>query len=82
MPGAPDNVVTDALERYPDQDFIAEIAVDLTNKFQYGWLEHYFEVFLSETIEKLVIDHNKELKGIAEALTSDVLVYLTDNKLI
>ena len=82
MPGAPDNVVTDALERYPDQDLIAEITVDLTNKFQYGWLEHYFEVFLSETMEKLVIDHHKELKGIAEALTSDVLVYLTDNKLI
>jgi hypothetical protein len=33
-------------------------------------------------VEKLVVDHNKVLKGIAEELTSDVLVYLTNNKLI
>jgi len=33
-------------------------------------------------MEKLVVDHHKALKGIAEELASDVLVYLTDNKLI
>ncbi len=82
MPGAPDNIVTDPLELYPDQDLIDKITADLTDKFQYGWLEHYFEVFLSETMEKLVVDHHKALKGIAEELASDVLVYLTDNKLI
>ena len=82
MPGTASKVVTDPLETYPDQALIAKISADLTDKFQYGWLEHYFEVFLSETLEKLVVDHHKALKGLAEELTSDVLVYLTNNKLI
>ena len=82
MPGTSSTVVTDPLETYPDQALIAKIAADLTTQFQYGWLEHYFEMFLSETLEKLLVDHHKTLKGIAEELTSDVLVYLTDNELI
>ena len=82
MPGTSSKIVTDPLETYPDQALIAKISTDLTDQFQYGWLEHHFEVFLSETLEKLLVDHHKALKGIAEELTSDVLVYLTDNKLI
>ena len=82
MPGTGSTVVTDPLKTYPDQALIAKITADLTDKFQYGWLEHHFEVFLNETLEKLVVDHNKTLKRIAEDLTSDVLVYLTNNKLI
>jgi hypothetical protein len=82
MPGTESTVVTDPLETYPDQALIAKISTDLVNKFQYGWLEHYFEVFLSDTVERLVVDHNKVLKGIAEDLTVAVLVYLTNNKLI
>ena len=82
MPGTSSKIVTDPLHTYPDQALIAKISTDLVNKFQHGWLEHHFEVFLSETLEKLAVDHRKELKGIAEHLTSDVLVYLTNNKLI
>ncbi len=82
MPGTSSEIVTDPLKTYPDQALIAKIAADLSTQFQYGWLEHYFEGFLSETLEKLVVDHHKALKGIAEELTSDVLVYLTNNKLI
>ena len=82
MPGTESTVVTDPLKTYPDQALIAKITADLTSQFQYGWLEHYFEVFLTETLEKLVVDHHKALKGVAEELTSDVLVYLTNNKLI
>ena len=82
MPGTSSTVVTDPLETYPDQALIAKIAADLTTQFQYGWLEHYFEVFLSETLEKLLVDHHKTLKGISEQLAVDVLVYLTDNELI
>ena len=82
MPGAPDNVVVDALELYPDQDLIDKMTTDLSGIFQYGWLEHHFSEFLSETMEKLVIDHHKELKRIADKLAVEVTVYLTDNKLI
>ncbi len=82
MPGTASKVVTDPLETYPDQGLIDKITADLSDIFQYGWLEERFEVFLSETLEKLLVDHNKALKGIAEELTSDVLVYLTNNKLI
>ena len=82
MPGTASKVVTDPLETYPDQALIAKITADLTDKFQYGWLEHYFEVFLSETLEKLLVDHHKELKEIADGLAVEVTVYLTDNKLI
>ena len=82
MPGTSSEIVTDPLLTYPDQALIAKISADLTDQFQYGWLEHHFEVFLSETLEKLAVDHRKELKGIAEHLTADVLVYLTNNKLI
>jgi|TARA_Y100000310_G_scaffold56425_1_gene51823 hypothetical protein len=82
MPGTSSEIVTDPLKTYPDQALIAKIAADLSTQFQYGWLEHYFEGFLSETLEKLVVDHHKTLKGIAEQLAVDVLVYLTNNKLI
>jgi hypothetical protein len=82
MPGTSSEIVTDPLKTYPDQALIAKIAADLSTQFQYGWLEHYFEGFLSETLEKLVVDHHKALKGIAEQLAVDVLVYLTNNKLI
>jgi hypothetical protein len=82
MPGTASEIVTDPLKTYPDQALIAKIAADLSTQFQYGWLEHYFEGFLSETLEKLVVDHHKTLKGIAEQLAVDVLVYLTNNKLI
>ena len=53
MPGTSSEIVTDPLKTYPDQALIAKIAADLSTQFQYGWLEHYFEVFLSETLEKL-----------------------------
>ena len=82
MPGTESTVVTDPLKTYPDQALIAKITADLTSQFQYGWLEHYFEVFLSETLEKLLVDHHKELKEIANGLAVEVTVYLTDNKLI
>ena len=82
MPGTASRVVTDPLETYPDQGLIDKITADLSDIFQYGWLEERFEVFLSETLEKLLVAHHKALKGIAEELTSDVLVYLTDHKLI
>ena len=82
MPGAPDNIATDPLEFYPDQDLIDKITADLSNIFQHGWLEHHLEVFLSETMEKLVVDHPKVLKEIADQLAVEVTVYLTDNKLI
>ena len=82
MPGTSSEIVTDPLKTYPDQALIAKIGADLTTQFQYGWLEHYFEVFLSETLEKLLVDHHKTLKGISEQLAVDVLVYLTDNELI
>jgi len=82
MPGTESTVVTDPLKTYPDQALIAKISTDLVDKFQYGWLEHHFEVFLSDTLERLIVDHPKILKEIAEQLTVDVLVYLTNNKLI
>jgi len=82
MPGTSSKIVTDPLHTYPDQALIAKISTDLVNKFQHGWLEHHFEVFLSETVEKLAIDNDKIRKEIAEQLTVDVLVYLTDNELI
>ena len=82
MPGTSSKIVTDPLKTYPDQALIAKISTDLVNKFQHGWLEHHFEVFLSETLEKLLVDHHKELKEIANGLAVEVTVYLTDNKLI
>ena len=82
MPGTSSEIVTDPLLTYPDQALIAKISADLTDQFQYGWLEHHFEVFLSETLEKLLVDHHKELKEIANGLAVEVTVYLTDNKLI
>lgn len=82
MPGAPDNVVVDALDLYPDQDLIDKMTTDLSHIFQYGWLEERFSEFLSETMEKLVIDHHKVLKEIADGLAVEVTIYLTDNKLI
>ena len=82
MPGASDNIVTDPLELYPDQDLIDRMTAELSEIFQYGWLEHHFEGFLSETMEKLVVDHPKVLKEIADQLAVEVTVYLTDNKLI
>ncbi len=82
MPGTASKVVTDPLETYPDQGLIDKITADLSDIFQYGWLEERFEVFLSETLEKLLVDHHKELKEIADGLAVEVTVYLTDNKLI
>ena len=82
MPGTASKVVTDPLETYPDQGLIAQITADLSRIFQYGWLEHHFEGFLSKTVEKLVVDHNKVLKEIAAQLAVEVTAYLTDNKLI
>jgi hypothetical protein len=74
--------VTDPLELYPDQDLIDKITADLSSIFQHGWLEHHFEVFLSDTMEKLAVDNPKELKKIADGLAVEVTIYLTDNKLI
>ena len=82
MPGTASKVVTDPLETYPDQGLIDQITEDLSNIFQHGWLEHHLEVFLSETMEKLVVDHPKVIKEIAGQLAVEVAVYLTDNKLI
>ena len=82
MPGAPDNVVIDALSLHHDQELIDRITKDLSHRFQYGWLEHHFNEFFSETVERLVVDHHKELKKIADELAVEVTVYLTDNKLI
>lgn len=82
MPGTSSKIVTDPLHSHPDQELIIKIGNDLTNKFQHGWLEQHFEVFLSETMEKLVVDHHTALRGIAQQLASDVVVYLTNNKLI
>jgi len=82
MPGTASKVVTDPLETYPDQRLIDKITVDLSDIFQYGWLEHHLEVFLTETLEKLVVDHPKVLKEIADQLAVEVTAYLTDNKLI
>ena len=82
MPGATSTTVTDPLETYPDQELIDKITEDLSRIFQYGWLEERFEVFLSDTLEKLLVDHNTELKEIADGLAVEVTIYLTDNKLI
>jgi predicted Zn-dependent protease with MMP-like domain len=82
VPGAPDNVVVDTLDLYPDQDLIDKMTTDLSGIFQYGWLEERFSEFLSETMERLVIDHHKVLKEIADGLAVEVTIYLTDNKLI
>lgn len=82
MPGTSSRVVTDPLETYPDQGLIDQITEDLSRIFQYGWLEERFEVFLSETMEKLVVDHTKILKEIADGLAVEVTIYLTDNKLL
>ena len=82
MPGAANQPVTDPLVTYPDQGLIDQITADLSHVFQYGWLEHHFEVFLSETIEKLVVDHPTVLKVLADQLAVEVTIYLTDNKLI
>lgn len=82
MPGATSTTVTDPLETYPDQELIDKITEDLSRIFQYGWLEERFEVFLSDTLEKLIVDHNTELKEIADGLAVEVTIYLTDNKLI
>ena len=82
MPGATSTTVTDPLETYPDQELIDKITEDLSRIFQYGWVEDRFEVFLSDTLEKLIVDHNTELKEIADGLAVEVTIYLTDNKLI
>ena len=82
MPGTASTTVTDPLETYPDQELIDKITEDLSRIFQYGWLEERFEVFLSDTLEKLLVDHNTELKEIADGLAVEVTIYLTDNKLI
>jgi hypothetical protein len=82
MPGTTSKIVTDPLETYPEQGLIDQITEDLSRIFQYGWLEERFDAFLAETMEKLVVDHHKELKEIADGLAVEVTIYLTDNKLI
>jgi hypothetical protein len=82
MPGTTSKIVTDPLETYPDQGLIDKITEDLSRIFQYGWLEHHLEVFISETMERLLIDHHAQLKTMANQLAVEVTIYLTDNKLI